>query len=108
MLEYLTPMLATVVVVVVTQILKALGALEGSTARWLSFLLAFLVAAVVTVVQRGLPATSDPTTFLREIGPLWTATFTLATLVYHEVLKRQGWLGAGDGPQARGDSGLVG
>jgi hypothetical protein len=102
------PMLAMVVVIVVTQVLKALGGLEGSTARWLSFLLSFLVAAVVAVTQRGLPATADPATFLREIGPLWTATFALATLVYHEVLKRQGWLGAGEGPQSRGDSGLVG
>lgn len=67
-----------------------------------------LVAAVVAVAQRGLPATADPATFLREIGPLWTATFALATLVYHEVLKRQGWLGAGEGSQSRGDSGLVG
>lgn len=91
---FLIQIVVALLVPVVGQVLKA-GAIEGSAARWLVFGLS-VVASVFIVILGGakLPPVSDPVAFIQALGPVAVAVFGVSQLVYGEILKRYGWLGA--------------
>lgn len=94
MQDLLIGIAASVIVVVVMQAIKLFG-IENSAARWVAVILSFLAAVLAHLATGGtLPPISDPGKFLEVIGPWLGGIFALATLIYHEVLKRLGWLGA--------------
>lgn len=88
----------TILVPIIGQLLKVTG-IQGSVARWVVFILSLVAGACIAVVGGvKLPDLTDPVAFLQALGPIALAVFGASQLIYAELLKRFGWLGADKPP----------